>query len=177
MPHNAKGDHYANPAYGRMMEGGESKGKMSMEAYGEKAAAYMKAGYMINKLEIEYAENGFVVKCHWEYPKGDMKKMKNGEMGMASMGYMEPTVKVFENVKDMTAFVSYAFNAYRHGGKEMKSSHGSHGYGMGKVSSPRTAIASASVGKGYPGENGTKPKAPLRNTNKGVKGRKGNPHY
>jgi len=164
MPHNAKGDHYANPAYGKMMEGGESKSKMSMEAYGEKAAAYAKAGYMVNKIEVEYAENGFVVKCHWEYPKGDMKKMKDGEMGMASMGYMEPTVKVFENAKDMAYFVGHVFNDYR------------HGYGMGKVSSPRTAVASASMGKGYPGENAGRPKAPLRNTNKGVKGKKGNPH-
>ena len=149
MPLNKKGDHYANPAYGRMMEGGKSKGEMSMAAYGEKAAQYMKAGYMINKLEIEYAENGFVVKCHWEYPKGDMKKMKNGEgMGMATMGYMEPTVKVFTKLSDLTAFVKYAFNDMR------------HGYGVS-----------------YPGENGTKPKAPLHNTNKGVKGKKGNPHY
>jgi len=146
MPHNKKGDHYANPAYGRMMEGGKAKGKMSMEAYGEKAAAYSKAGYMVNKLEIEYAENGFVVKCFWEYPKGDMKKMKDGEMGMASMGYMEPTVKVFENAEDMAYFVKHVFNAYRHGGLS------------------------------YPGENGRKPKAPLRNRNKGVnKGSSHNP--
>jgi hypothetical protein len=146
MPHNAKGDHYANPAYGKMMEGGKSKGKMSMEAYGEKAEAYSKAGYMVNKIEVEYAENGFVVKCHWEYPKGDMKKMKDGEMGMASMGYMEPTVKVFENSKDMAYFVGHVFNEYRHGGVS------------------------------YPGENGTKPKAPLINKSKGVnKGGSHNP--
>ncbi len=117
MPHNKKGDHYANPAYGRMMDGGAggNKDEKMMAAYGEKAAEYMKMGYMINKLEIEYAENGFVVKCYWEYPKGDMKKAKNGDMPM--MSYMEPTIKVFENVKDMTMFVEYAFNAYRHGGK------------------------------------------------------------
>jgi hypothetical protein len=157
MPHNAKGDHYANPAYGKMMEGGESKGKMSMDAYGEKAAQYAKMGYMVNKLEVEYAENGFVVKCFWEEPYD--KKKKGGEMGMSPMGYMEPTVKVFENAKDMAYFVGHVFNDYRHGYNGMKSSHGSH------------------AGLSYPGENGTKPKAPLRNTNKGVKGKKGNPHY
>lgn len=161
MPHNEKGDHYANPAYGKMMEGGESKSKMSMDAYGEKAAAYAKAGYMVNKIEVEYAENGFVVKCHWEEPYD--KKKKGGEMGMASMGYMEPTVKVFESAKDMAYFVQHVFNDYR------------HGYGMSKGSSPRTATASASIGKSYPGQGSKTPKAPLRNTNKGVK--KGNPHY
>jgi len=136
MPLNKKGDHYANPAYGRMMEGGKAKSKMSMEAYGEKAAEYAKMGYMVNKIEVEYAENGFVVKCHWEEPYD--KKKKNGEMGMMAGGYMEPTVKVFENAKDMAYFVQHVFNDYRHGGVS------------------------------YPGENGTKPKAPLRNTSKGV---------
>ena len=140
MPHNKKGDHYANPAYGKMMEGGKSKAAGAMAAYGEKAAEYMKAGYMINRLEIEYAENGFVVKCHWEEPK---KMKKNGEM---SMTYMEPTVKVFKTVPEVQRFVKEAFNEQRH------------------------------MGVSYPGENGTKPKAPLRNTNKGVKGKKGNPH-
>lgn len=114
MPLNKQGDHYANPAYGKMMEGGKSKAKSSMEAYGEKAEAYMKAGYMINRLEIEYAENGFVVKCHWEEPK---KMKKNGEMSMA---YMEPTVKVFKTVPEVQKFVKYAFNEHRHGGKSMK---------------------------------------------------------
>jgi len=149
MPHNKKGDHYANPAYGRMMEGGKSKSKTSMEAYGEKAAAYAKKGYMVNKVEVEYAENGFVVKCYWEYPTGH--KEKSG--GMMETGYMEPTIKVFESAKDMAYFVGHVFNDYRHGygSSHMKSSHGSH------------------AGLSYPGENGTKPKAPLRNTNKGVK--------
>ena len=164
MPHNAKGDHYANPSYGRMMEGGKSKKAMSMEAYGEKAEQYMKAGYMINKLEIEYAENGFVVKCFWEEPYD--KKKKNGEMGMMAGGYMEPTVKVFENVKDMTAFVDYAFNAYRHGGKEMKSSHGSH------------------KGLSYPGENSgsshgshSSHGGSRTSVTSASRKKKGNPHY
>ncbi len=73
MPLNKKGDHYANPAYGRMMEGGGSKGEKMMGAYGEKAAEYMK------------------------------------------MGYMEPTVKVFTKLSDLTKFVDYAFNDMRHG--------------------------------------------------------------
>lgn len=111
MPENKYGDHYANPNYGKMMEGaGKSKGKMSMEAYGEKAARYAKMGYMVNKIEVEYAENGFVVKCHWEEPYD--KKKANGGMAMA---YMEPTVKVFENAKDMAYFVQHVFNDYRHG--------------------------------------------------------------
>ncbi len=113
MPMNKKGDHYANPAYGRMMEGGKAKSKMSMDAYGEKAAEYAKMGYMVNKIEVEYAENGFVVKCHWEEPYD--KKKKNGEMPMMAGGYMEPTVKVFENAKDMAYFVQHVFNDYRHG--------------------------------------------------------------
>jgi hypothetical protein len=143
MPHNKKGDHYANPAYGRMMEGGKAKSKMSMEAYGEKAAEYAKMGYMVNKLEIEYAENGFVVKCFWEEPYD--KKKKGGETGMMVGGYMEPTVKVFENAKDMAYFVGHVFNDYRHG-------------------------------LSYPGEGASKPKAPLRNRNKGVnKGSSHNP--
>lgn len=127
MPLNKQGKHYANPAYGRMMEGGKS-----MASYGDKAAAYLKDGYMINRMEIEYAENGFVVKCHWEKPK-DMKK--NGSMEMA---YMEPTVKVFKTVGEVQSFVKEAFNEMHH--------------------------------LSYPGENGRKPKAPLRNRNKGVKG-------
>lgn len=110
MPHNKNGDHYANPSYGKMMEGGKAKGDMAMEAYGEKAAEYAKMGYMVNKIEVEYAENGFVVKCHWEEPYD--KKKKNGGMAMA---YMEPTVKVFENAKDMAYFVQHVFNDYRHG--------------------------------------------------------------
>lgn len=130
MPHNEKGDHYANPAYGKMMEGGKSKAKSSMEAYGEKAAAYMKDGYMVNRMEIEYAENGFVVKCHWEKPK----KLK----GSMEVSYMEPTVKVFKTVGEVQSFVKEAFNEMHH--------------------------------LSYPGENGRKPKAPLRNRNKGVKG-------
>ena len=122
MPHNEKGDHYANPAYGKMMEGGKSKRQSSMEAYGEKAAAYMKAGYMINRMEIEYAENGFVVKCHWEEPK----KLKG--KGSMEMTYMEPTVKVFKTVGEVQSFVKEAFNDHRHKGKTMShSSHGSHG--------------------------------------------------
>ncbi len=124
MPHNEKGDHYANPAYGKMMQGGGSKKDASMKAYGEKAAAYEKAGYMINRLEIEYAENGFVVKCHWEEPY-EKKMKKNGSMEMA---YMEPTVKVFNTVGEVQAFVKMAFNDHRHKGKTMShSSHGSHG--------------------------------------------------
>lgn len=113
MPHNKKGDHYANPAYGRMMEAGAggSKGDKMMGAYGEKAAEYMKMGYMINKLEIEYAENGFVVKCYWEYPKGHAKKAGSP----MEMSYMEPTVKVFTKLSDLTHFVDYAFNDMRHG--------------------------------------------------------------
>lgn len=141
MPLNKQGKHYANPAYGKMMEGGKSK--MSMEAYGEKAAEYSKMGYMVNKVEVEYAENGFVVKCFWEEPP---KKGKSGEMGMSPMGYMEPTVKVFENAKDMAYFVGHVFNEYRHGGLS------------------------------YPGEGAKKPKASLRNRNKGVnKGGSHNP--
>jgi len=147
MPHNKKGDHYANPAYGRMMEGGSSKGNKAMAAYGEKAAEYMKMGYMINKLEIEYAENGFIVKCYWEYPKGHAKKAGSP----MEMSYMEPTLKVFEKLADVTKFVQHAFNDMR------------HGYGHG------------SKGLSYPGENGRKPKAPLRNTNKGVKTGSHNP--
>lgn len=108
MPHNEKGDHYANPAYGKMMEGGKSKAKKSMDSYGEKAEAYLKAGYMINRLEIEYAENGFVVKCHWEKPK---KPKDHGSMEMA---YMEPTVKVFKTVPEVQAFVKEAFNETHH---------------------------------------------------------------
>lgn len=158
MPLNKKGDHYANPAYGKMMEGGgKSKSKMAMEAYGEKAAQYAKMGYKVNKVEVEYAENGFVVKCFWEEP---YDKKKSGGMGMA---YMEPTVKVFESAKDMAYFVGHVFNEYRHG--------------MSKVSSPRTAIASASIGKSYPGQGSTTPKAPLRNTNKGVKHNPGSHKY
>lgn len=111
MPHNQKGDHYANPAYGAMMEGG--KGKME-----SKAEAYAKAGYMLKRLEVEYAENGFVVKCYWEYPE-TMKKGKSMAM-TEPMGYMEPTIKVFETAEAMTAFVGHAFNEYRHGGKKMK---------------------------------------------------------
>jgi hypothetical protein len=114
MPHNEKGDHYANPAYGKMMQGGGSKGDKAMEAYGEKAAAYLKDGYMVNRMEIEYAENGFVVKCHWEKPK---KPKDHGSMEMA---YMEPTVKVFKSVGQVQSFVREAFNDHRHGGKSMK---------------------------------------------------------
>lgn len=129
MPLNSKGKHYANPAYGKMMEGAGDAHPYAKEE------AYRKAGYMIKSLEIEYAENGFVVKCHWEEPK---KMSKNGEMAMS---YMEPTVKVFKTVPEVQKFVKMAFNEYRHSGLS------------------------------YPGENGGKPKAPLRNKNKGVKGK------
>ena len=185
MPHNKKGDHYANPAYGRMMEGGGGKSKMSMEAYGEKAAEYAKMGYMVNKLEIEYAENGFVVKCFWEEPYD--KKKKGGEMGMATMGYMEPTVKVFENAKDMAYFVGHVFNDYRHGYSGAYPHAGPKravtsrtGGGRKQSNYPPSAKPSNPHGThdlSYPGENGTTPKAPLRNRNKGIKRRKGNPHY
>lgn len=120
MPKNKYGDHYANPAVGKMMEGGgKSKGDMKMEAYGEKAARYAKMGYMVNKIEVEYAENGFVVKCYWEEPYD--KKKENGGMTMAG-GYMEPTVKVFEDAKDMAYFVQHVFNDYRHGYPQKKTS-------------------------------------------------------
>jgi len=100
MPHNAKGAHYANPAYGKMMEGGKAKDYAAM-------------GYMLKRLEVEYAENGFVVKCYWEEPKS--------KKGGASepMAYMEPTIKVFETQEAMAKFVGSAFNEYRHG-KKMK---------------------------------------------------------
>ncbi len=102
MPHNKKGKHYANPAFGKMMEGGKAKDYAAM-------------GYKLKRLEVEYAENGFVVKCYWEEP---MKKGKGGEMPMSS--YMEPTIKVFESAEDMAVFVGSAFNEGRHGGKAMK---------------------------------------------------------
>jgi len=102
MPHNKKGKHYANPAYGKMMEGEQSKDYAAM-------------GYMLKRLEVEYAENGFVVKCHWEMPPG--KKLAGADEPMA---YMEPTIKVFESAKEMSSFVASAFNEYRHGGKDMK---------------------------------------------------------
>ena len=110
MPKNKYGDHYANPAVGKMMEGG-GKPKAEMGSY-DKEAEYRKAGYMIHKLEIEYAENGFVVKCYWEYSKKGKKMMAGGDM---PMGYMEPTTKVFTKLSDLTAFVKYAFNDMRHG--------------------------------------------------------------
>jgi len=102
MPHNKKGKHYANPAYGKMMEGEQSKDYAAM-------------GYMLKRLEVEYAENGFVVKCYWEEP---MKKPAKG--GEVVGGYVEPTTKVFESQEEMAKFVSSAFNEYRHGGKDMK---------------------------------------------------------
>jgi len=102
MPHNKKGKHYANPSYGKMMEGGKSKD-------------YAKMGYMLKRLEVEYADNGFVVKCYWEEP---MKKPTKGSEVMP--GYAEPTTKVFESAKEMSSFVASAFNEYRHGGKDMK---------------------------------------------------------
>lgn len=102
MPHNKKGKHYANPSFGKMMEGGKAKD-------------YAKMGYMLKRLEVEYAENGFVVKCYWEMPPG--KK----STGMDSpMAYMEPTIKVFESAEDMAVFVGSAFNEGRHGGRKMK---------------------------------------------------------
>jgi len=182
MPHNKNGDHYANPAYGRMMEGGKPKAKMSMEAYGEKAEQYMKMGYMINKLEIEYAENGFVVKCFWEYPKG----MKKGSSHMEPMSYMEPTVKVFTNLSDLTHFVDYAFNDMRHGYSGAYPHAGpkravTSRLGGGRKQSNYPPSASPSNPHGthdlsYPGENGTTPKGGLRNRGKGVnKGSSHNP--
>jgi len=104
VPHNKKGKHYANPSYGKMMEGRESKD-------------YAKMGYMLKRLEVEYAENGFVVKCFWEEPMD--KKAKGGEMAVTG-AYMEPTIKVFEDAKGMAAFVGSAFNEGRHGGRKMK---------------------------------------------------------
>lgn len=100
MPHNKKGKHYANPSYGKMMEGEESKD-------------YAKKGYKLKRLEVEYAENGFVVKCYWEQPasKGTSHD---------AIAFMEPTIKVFEDAKGMAAFVASAFNEGRHGGKKMK---------------------------------------------------------
>lgn len=102
MPLNKKGKHYANPAYGKMMEAGVDSHPYAKEE------AYRKAGYMIKSLEIEYAENGFVVKCNWEKPKST-KMMEPG-------GYMEPTVKVFKTVPQVQKFVKMAFNEYRHSG-------------------------------------------------------------
>lgn len=108
MPHNKKGAHYANPAYGKMMESNGTS----------KAEEYAKAGYMLKRLEVEYAENGFVVKCYWEYPETGKKGKAMAET--MPMSYMEPTIKVFESAEAMTAFVGHAFNEYRHGGKKMK---------------------------------------------------------
>lgn len=119
MPRNKMGDHYANPQVGKAMEA-SGKSKAQMHSY-DKEAEYRKAGYMISKLEIEYAENGFVVKCYWEYPKHMKKGGNNG--GMDPMGYMEPTTKVFKTVPELNKFVKMAFNEYRHG----KYKGGKHG--------------------------------------------------
>lgn len=136
MPRNKYGDHYANPAVGKMMEaGGKPRGEMS--AY-DKEAEYRKAGYMISKLEIEYAENGFVVKCYWEYPK----KMKKGNMEAMPGHYMEPTVKVFKTVPELQKFVKTAFNDYRHGY--------SGAYPKTGPKSARTSVTSKSRKKGNP---------------------------
>ena len=54
----------------------------------------------LESINIEFAENGFTVSCHY---KAEEKKGKGGKVMMG--GYLEPTKHVFETSEEVASWL------------------------------------------------------------------------